>query len=264
MTETLTRRWDRVASVIEHDSSRSYRYAKCFRYLPHVVQHDALICDVGCGEGSGLGHLRSLGYRYLMGVDVSKERLRQARSRLGHDVGLMQIETRGALPLRDSSVDVAISAAVVEHTIDPHEHIRELARIVRPGGAVIVSSDCYSYRVLQVLGIYRAAQPLDRALFPPTLVRYFNESGLQLVHSEGFPIPGEEFRFLRLIWLRIRRLVRRFRRRRAVAPRVEPAVARELPAAALDPASWRPNHWIRALPMLVFSDENVFFLLKRS
>jgi SAM-dependent methyltransferase len=234
----------------------------CFRYLQSVVQANASICDVGCGEGSGIEHLRELGYRRLIGAEISGERLRRARRRLGDGVKLIQIEPHGALPLRDGSVDVVISAAVVEHTVDPFEHVRELARVVRPGGAVILASDCYSYRILQVLGIYRAVQPVDRAIFPATLVGYFKKCGLRLVHSEGFPIPGEEFRIVRLTWMRLRKTLKRLLGRQTPKSRPGASVVGRLTHAVPAPRPWRPNSWLSALPMLIFSDENVFFLVK--
>lgn len=252
--------WDRIAAALEEDSSREYRYSMCLRYLPGASDPVASVCDVGCGEGSGLLQLRASGYIRLTGIEVSAERLRRARERLGGGVGLVHISGRGNLPFGDDSFDAVISAAVIEHTANPEEHVRELARLTKPGGTVIIASDCYTYRIAQALGLYRSVQPIDRAIFPLTLLRYFRESGLHLVHAEGFPIPGEEFRMFRLVGLAARRLIRRVVPGSAKAQSVRPDRVRPRRFAA---RPWRPRHWLRALPGLFFSDENVFSLVKR-
>lgn len=270
--DELVSAWDDAAGLIEHDPSRVLRYRKCFRYFVERVGTDAPICDVGCGEGSGLLLLQRLGFTSLSGLEVSPTRIEQARRLVGGGVRLSRVAPDAPMPFSDDTFEVVISAAVVEHTLDPGAHIRELARITRPGGSVVIASDCYTFRILELLGLYRTVQPVDRTLSPLTLLRYFAASHLELVHSEGFPASSGPYLLLRSIvhatHLRdvgrrvlpsavqrgIRRLVGSVARPEEV---VEESAALEAP---LEP--WRPNHWLRALPKVTFSEENVFYLVK--
>lgn len=264
--------WDEAAALIEQDPSRVLRYRKCFRYFVDRVGDDAPICDVGCGEGTGILLLQRLGFTSLTGVEVSPTRIEQARSLLGDGVKLSQVAPNTPMPFPDSTFEIVISAAVVEHTLDPGAHIRELARITRPGGGVVIASDCYTFRILELFGLYRTVQPVDRTLSPFALLRYFAASDLELVHSEGFPASSGSFFLLRRVvdatHLRdfgrrvlpsgLHRVTRRLRGSNATSTET-----REIRAASDAPLEqWRPNHWLRALPMVTLSEENVFFLVK--
>lgn len=251
-TISLVEAWDQAAGALENDAMRSTRYAMCLRYLTADMARQSRILEVGCGEGSGLSQLQQLGFSKLAGVEVSPERIRRAQSRLDHAVALQLISPTQRLPFDDGAFDAVISAAVIEHAVDVNFFVREIARVVRTGGRVVISSDCYMWRILQQLGIYRSEQPVDRAMFPTKLIRLFTAHGLRTVHADAFPMPGNEYRFLRMLarhW---------FGRPRQAKPAVR-AVQR--PTAI--PPHWRPRHWIWALPALVFSDENVFFLVKQ-
>ena len=271
----VTESWNRAADALESDVMRLVRYKKCIRYFLDLDRQSKIV-EVGCGEGSGLRLLKDLGFRRLFGVEVSIKRLQRARNKIGGDIPLLLVSPTGGLPLKTGSVDAVVSAAVIEHTVDPRVFVHEMARIVCPGGYVVISSDCYSWRILQLLGIYRSVQPIDRALFPTTLFRYFRESGLQVLSCEGFPLPGQEFRFLKLLAqtllmlpksaiqrlipaalkLRVRSILPRQRRINALATDAMPT------GPSLMWETWPQALGISSFLKLLFSDENVFFLTK--
>src|SRR5207302_871575 len=124
------------------------------------LRRDAGVCEVGCGDGTGLELLHGLGFRSLTGVEVSSRRLAETRERMGDRVSLVQISPSEPLPFADDSFDAVLAAAVIEHTLDPRQFLLELDRIARPGGYVVISSDCYTFRLLQLLGQYDSAQPV--------------------------------------------------------------------------------------------------------
>ena len=273
--------WDTAAEAIEEDAMRLVRYGKCLRYLVPVLPREASILEVGCGEGTGLLLLREFGFTQLTGVEVSTERLRRAAAKLPPSVSLCHVSPAGRLPFTDGQFDAVITAAVLEHTVDPESFVRELARVTRPGGNVVVSSDCYSWRILKLLGIYQSRQPIDRALLPWTLRRHFEQAKLDLIHCEGFPLPGEEYRFLgllfsrpRLFLARVRGIIKRMMGKRQInhlestsqsighTSSSEEAwlAAKPISNFQLEPFQSRP-FWSN-LPILLFSDETVFFLRK--
>jgi SAM-dependent methyltransferase len=76
-----------------------------------------------------------------MAVDQSEQLLRRARRRC-RDAGCRNVRFQRAdvraLPFAAASFDAAYSSMVLHHVPEPVEAVRELARVVRPGGRVVV------------------------------------------------------------------------------------------------------------------------------
>ncbi|MDH4171621.1 MAG: class I SAM-dependent methyltransferase [Acidimicrobiia bacterium] len=92
--------------------------------------------DAGCGTGRHAGFVAAQGFD-TVGVDATGGMLEVARARHPEvDFRLGRIE---ALPLEDASVDLVTSALAVCHAPDLEAAFAEFARVVKPGGTVIVS-----------------------------------------------------------------------------------------------------------------------------
>ncbi len=93
--------------------------------------------DDGCGNGS---FTESLVLRQrplsVVGVDPAPAQLEFARQRAGTAGGRFLQGDAQALPLPDASVDAAVMALVLFFLPDPPQGIRELVRVVRPGGTI--------------------------------------------------------------------------------------------------------------------------------
>lgn len=87
------------------------------------------VLEVGSGYGDLLCHLRARGCTVL-GVDLDPRAVARART-LGLDVREGTLASQG---LPDASVDVAVACHSLEHVPDPLAELRELARVLRPGG----------------------------------------------------------------------------------------------------------------------------------
>ncbi|MFE4977524.1 class I SAM-dependent methyltransferase [Kitasatospora sp. NPDC056651] len=92
--------------------------------------------DAACGTGRQTGALVARGHRTI-GVDQSPEMLAKARERAP------EAEFRAGhledLPLDDDSVDLAVCSLAMTHLEDLSAGVAELARVVRPGGRILVS-----------------------------------------------------------------------------------------------------------------------------
>ena len=96
--------------------------------------------DVGCGPGSITAQLgRATGHDGLaLGVDISVPMLSRAvKAAAGSQVGFLRADAQ-RLPLRDESVDAAVSIAVLQLIPDPAATLSEIARVLRPGGRMAV------------------------------------------------------------------------------------------------------------------------------
>ncbi|MCY4582812.1 MAG: class I SAM-dependent methyltransferase [Chloroflexi bacterium] len=114
---------------------------------------DAL--DAACGTGRHAAHLASAGHR-VVGVDATSEMLEHARAK----VPSARFETGDltALPLPNGAVDLAVCSFALTHCADLGPPTGELARVVRPGGHVVIS-DAHPFSV--ILGAQARYRPVD-------------------------------------------------------------------------------------------------------
>ncbi|WP_030147351.1 MULTISPECIES: class I SAM-dependent methyltransferase [unclassified Streptomyces] len=94
------------------------------------------VLDAGCGTGRALPPLRAAvgPSGVVIGADLTPAMLRQA-VRAGRDRdGALLLTDVAALPLRPGSLDAVFGAGLISHLPSPAENLRELARVVRPGG----------------------------------------------------------------------------------------------------------------------------------
>lgn len=96
------------------------------------------VLDAGCGTGRALPPLRAAvgPTGVVVGADLTPAML-QAAVRAGRDRdGRLVLADVSALPLRSESVDAVFAAGLIAHLPHPAGNLRELARVVRPGGTL--------------------------------------------------------------------------------------------------------------------------------
>lgn len=96
------------------------------------------VLDAGCGTGRALTPLRAAVGRsgVVVGADLTPAML-EAAERAGRDRdGQLLLADVAMLPLRSRSLDAVFAAGLIAHLPNPGENLRELARVVRPGGTL--------------------------------------------------------------------------------------------------------------------------------
>ncbi len=102
------------------------------------LREGSRVLDAGCGTGRALPPLRTAvgPSGVVVGADLTPAML-QAAVRAGRDrAGRLLLADVAALPLRDESLDAVFAAGLIAHLPRPAENLRELARVVRPGGVL--------------------------------------------------------------------------------------------------------------------------------
>jgi SAM-dependent methyltransferase len=100
----------------------------------------ATVADVGCGTGRALPALRqAVGpHGAVLAIDVTPEMLGEARGAgQSADATLLLADAR-RLPLADACADAVFAAGLVNHLPDTEAGLRELARVTRPGGLLVL------------------------------------------------------------------------------------------------------------------------------
>jgi demethylmenaquinone methyltransferase / 2-methoxy-6-polyprenyl-1,4-benzoquinol methylase len=180
VTEALTER-NRAALTLFAPLAETYdRYARLLslgqdpRWRSFLVSRiqaapqDAVL-DVACGTGAVMLELVRRYDCQVVGVDQSKEMLAVARRRLGADIELRSARAEN-LPFHDRAFDGLTFTYLLRYVDDPEATMRELARVVRPGGRIAMLEFFKPAHALARLcweGYVRAVLPLvGRAISP--------------------------------------------------------------------------------------------------
>ena len=125
------------------DSVERYRYEKYAPWMPRVMGFDqfrgARLLEIGCGMGTDLLQFARGGAR-CVGVDLTPRSVEITRHRFalyGVDGDFMLADGE-RLPFASGSFDVVYSNGVLHHTPDTAGAIREVHRVLRPGGTAKV------------------------------------------------------------------------------------------------------------------------------
>lgn len=113
---------------------------RMFRRRKFDVSTCRSILDVGSGAGQILGHLlkRTHPQTRLVAFDLSPQMLRRARTRLDSDRPSYVSGDLTQLPFADNSFDCITCGWVIEHLPDPRPGLRELWRVLEPGGRLLL------------------------------------------------------------------------------------------------------------------------------
>jgi SAM-dependent methyltransferase len=100
------------------------------------LPRDAEILDVGTGTGSNLQMLRDLGFARITGVDQSPEAIRFCAEK---GLGAVNLGDIRDLQLPDRRFDLVLATDIIEHVDDDLGALRELGRVLRPGGYLLLT-----------------------------------------------------------------------------------------------------------------------------
>jgi SAM-dependent methyltransferase len=108
------------------------------RYLMERIRKDRVYVEIGCGGGLVSGLVAGTGAS-VFGFDISPIAVGNANGKYGSGGAQFNVASADAVPLADASVDGAWSFEVLEHLWNPVAALREMARVVKPGGFIFVT-----------------------------------------------------------------------------------------------------------------------------
>jgi len=162
--------------------------------------------DAGCGSGTLARFLADAGARVL-GVDAAEEMIASAREIASQDVPSRDVSSEGEpgqqlrfeliatiarLPLADRSLEGILCSSVLEYVSDPAACLGEFARVLRPGGLLVVSVANRGSLVRRAqVGIHRLAPLLGQswcAFLDYSRNDYTASSFCTLLNQHGFAV----------------------------------------------------------------------------
>ncbi|MEV7091174.1 class I SAM-dependent methyltransferase [Streptomyces sp. NPDC093085] len=136
------------------------------------------VLDAGCGTGRALPPLRDAVGREgtVLGADLTPEMLTEAVRAGRHRAGRLLLADVARLPVRSGALDAVFAAGLIAHLPHPRENLRELARVVRPGGRLALF------------------HPVGRAALAARQGRRITEDDLRAEHRLGPLLAGSGWR----------------------------------------------------------------------
>ena len=191
-TNSLQRRHGEQGSCREGDALK--KKSQYFEYtrkeiLPLLPDKPSKVLEIGCGAGNTLVWLKNLKHcTWIGGVEISPEAVEIARGRLDA-VYPVNIEQNN-LSIQESTMDLILCLDVLEHMVDPWEVVKRLYKLLKPGGALIVSiPNVRNQKVLFPLLFKERWDYTDAGFLDRTHLRFFvRETAIRLVESAGLKV----------------------------------------------------------------------------
>jgi 2-polyprenyl-3-methyl-5-hydroxy-6-metoxy-1,4-benzoquinol methylase len=133
------------------------------------------LLDAGCGDGTVAAALLPLpGVEQVVGIDLAEAAVRTARQRV--PAAQFEVMSLDELRFADASFDAVLAIEVVEHILDVEQAFRELSRVIKPGGHLVITTTDFNW-LKQVLV---AAFFFDKYFYPTNPhIRFFTHRTLR-------------------------------------------------------------------------------------
>ncbi len=177
-----------VARVMSFDTANANRIAS----ERLAVRAGESVLEVGCGHGRTLRQIARAPFGFLAGIDPSEVMVRLARRRLRRWIEAGQAEislaSSHSLPYPDARFDAAFAVHVLYFWSDALTELREIRRVLRPGGRVLLG---YRPRDQSALAELPATVYTLRSV--DEVERLLAQAGFVAIQSTEFPLGKSSF-----------------------------------------------------------------------
>jgi ubiquinone/menaquinone biosynthesis C-methylase UbiE len=172
--ESIAHKWDEMRRTFFGEGVRNAAI------VASDLKPSDIVADVGVGTGFLAEGALAAGAR-VIGIDSSEGMLTQARRRFAEKRFEARAGDIDSLPLSTAEVDVVLANMVLHHAPDPPRAIREMSRVLKPGGRLVITdADTHTHDWLRTeqhdrwLGFERAE-----------IANWFSDAGLVDVTVTG-------------------------------------------------------------------------------
>ncbi|QVQ54387.1 class I SAM-dependent methyltransferase [Spiractinospora alimapuensis] len=175
--------FDDILATVGHEVHVCrFREARTLRRWLGDVRGKTVV-DVAGGDGYWAGRLRRRGAR-AVSVDLSSAKLRRGR-RISHAPHLVEGDAQ-RLPVASGAADAVLSVCALEHFADPARAVGEMARILRPGGRLVLSADALTRgeRWPHLLDVHRERFDVRQTFSHTRLAHLLDQASLDVLRHE--------------------------------------------------------------------------------
>ena len=134
--------------------------------------------DVGCGTGALMDDMKD-NAQDLWGIDINAQAIEFCKQR-GHE-NLIQVDASG-IPFPDEEFDTVTAIGIIEHIEDDKGFVKELARVTKTGGKLILVSSSFQF----LWSMHDVANEHKKRYFLRELDAIMKEQGFQKLRSSHF------------------------------------------------------------------------------
>jgi ubiquinone biosynthesis O-methyltransferase len=164
-------------------------------FLAEVDLRGRRVLDAGCGTGRATAALAGRGAD-VVAIDLGERLVARTRRRCACRplVGSVMV-----LPFPDATFDVVLSTEVIEHVPDPALAVKEFARVLKPGGHLVLSTPNRLWqgpvRLASAIGL-RPYDALENFLTPAELRASVDAAGLRTIEHRGIHLLPFQIRWI--------------------------------------------------------------------
>ena len=163
-----------------------------------AIPPSSKILDAGCGPGVMAGKLMERGYA-VWGIDFAEPMIRQARQLCGSNLfGVGDVEH---IPFPDNTFDVVVSLGVIEYLESDEQALREMRRVLRPGGRAVIAISNGRSPLLRLDRVLRRGGALLRPTYHLLKYRFRGRPAPSPETPDGTVHLSRYRRFYRSTWL---------------------------------------------------------------
>lgn len=191
---------------ISKEEEMMFRLLAQYTKEKNIFPSQLKILDIGCGSGKISKELLKKGYQ-VIGLDFSEEAIKKAQ---GQGVVAKRANLDEGIPETSDTYDIVWAGDIVEHVFDPIGLLKESARVLKPGGTILITipSDVgLLSRIKMLFGISHQEQMYTTSgfykhhtFFTPRLIRFMlKKAGLNIHTFKKILILGKnryEIQFL--------------------------------------------------------------------
>jgi len=199
-TQYVRDHYDAISGDYEsHDPTQGKRVRKI---LSQVNFRKMTVLDVAGGTGYIGQTIKEMGGTYI-NIDISIGMLSLARKKLSSIMGnhLLVLSDVHKIPLQENKVDIALVSEVLEHVENPRKVLREVSRVLKPNGTIIVTNPNPFWAPIQFLAEkvkYKAPEGPHKYIYHKELMRNIEKEGFSIfaVDIDFMPSDGGVWRLL--------------------------------------------------------------------
>ncbi len=132
----INSKFDQIKKTLEEESSVETYFRKYLIEYFKEKNNNCKIVDIGAGNGNLLKLLTDMGFTNIIAIDIDNYLSDEIKKNIPFEKCNISIDK---LPFNDNSIDIITCIQVIEHIENPWHFVREVNRVLKPNGFLVIS-----------------------------------------------------------------------------------------------------------------------------